>query len=112
MYEYKATVIRVIDGDTVDVDIDLGFSIHTHQRVRVNGIDAPERYTPEGRLAAAFLSSYLSPGTPIVTSTVKAVSTEKYGRYLADIILPNGFSVSSLMLDQGHAKVYHGGARL
>ena len=75
MYEYRIKVVRVIDGDTVDVDIDLGFGVWMHkERVRLYGIDTPESRTRDkvekvfGKAAKAYLQESLKKGTPILNS--------------------------------------------
>ena len=60
MYEYDATLVRVIDGDTYVLDIDLGFYVHTVQHVRLAGIDCPEHNTPEGIAAAVFATTWFA----------------------------------------------------
>lgn len=115
MYHYAATIERVIDGDTVDLSIDLGFSVWIRQRVRLAGIDAPERYTDAGRAAKAYLAALLPEGLKVQTQTMKAESTEKYGRYLADVLIGVGGqerSVATIMVCAGHAEPYDGGKRL
>lgn len=97
-YSYPAEIIRVIDGDTIDArltlaDIDVGFDIHLIQyhtiKLRLAGINAPEKNTVEGKTAKTYLTSMLPPGTKCVISTVKD-KREKYGRYLAWVFVPQG----------------------
>jgi len=118
MYEYAATVRRVIDGDTVDVDIDLGCSIHHHVRVRLYGINAPETHgvkkTSEeykrGTAATEFLRKQVE-GSELVIHTHKD-RKGKYGRYLAELWVPGEEkSINSLMVEEGHAVEYFGGKR-
>ena len=96
-YNYEATILRVVDGDTIDVeltlaDVDLGFSIYIQQKHRVKlrlaGINAPENSTPEGQLATKNLKVILPTGGTCRVITVKD-RTEKYGRYLAWVYLPS-----------------------
>lgn len=82
-FEYNAVLDRVVDGDTVDLRIDLGFEITHKIRVRLLGIDAPERFTDEGKAATAALNGLLE-GEQLVVRTRKD-RKGKYGRYLADI---------------------------
>lgn len=84
MYEYRATVDRVIDGDTIDLIIDLGLNTFVRTRVRVANINAPERYTDAGRITKAYVTNLLYPGRTVDIRTYKD-KTEKYGRWLADI---------------------------
>ena len=81
-YTYRANVSEVIDGDTLWVDIDCGFGIWTHQKLRLRGIDTPELPTPEGVRAKGFVSAALT-GLPFVALTT--TKPDKYDRYLADI---------------------------
>ena len=73
MYEYKVRIVKVVDGDTVDVDIDLGFDVWLkNQRVRLYGIDTPESRTRDleekkyGKAATAYLKEKLEIGTPVL----------------------------------------------
>ena len=90
MYEYRATLRRIVDGDTVDVDIDLGFDIVlSNQRIRLYGIDAPESRTRDleekkfGKLAAKFLEDNL-PAT--FTLRTKLDGKGKFGRILGELV--------------------------
>ena len=78
MYEYKCTILRVVDGDTVDVDIDLGFGVWMRkQRIRLYGIDTPESRTRDleekkyGLLAKRFVEGFLAKGSTAVLVTEK-----------------------------------------
>lgn len=107
MYEYRAEVIDVIDGDTIRVRVDLGFSTFLVATLRLVGIDTPERHTNEGQRAWEYLKDLLAAGRV----TVQTMRTEKYGRYLANVRDPAGRSVNELLVEAGHAKPYHGGKR-
>lgn len=107
MYTYNATVVRVVDGDTVDIVIDLGFSISTKQRVRLSGINAPEKSTPEGMASKGYLAEKLPPGTKASIDSAKPGGGDKYGRYLAYIWL-DGRCVNTAMASEGFAKVWDG----
>lgn len=113
MYQYRAKLLRVIDGDTVDIEVDLGFKIFHDIRVRLGGVNAPEKNTSEGMAAKAFVIMWFADpvkaGLPIDVYTRKD-STEKYGRYLADIYC-NGESLCQAMLAAGFAVPYDGGTR-
>ncbi len=108
-YLYKATVVRVVDGDTVDVDIDLGFYTWIKkQRIRMVGIDAPEprgEGKEAGIAATAFLKNLIE-GKEIIIRTIKAKdggdSRGKYGRWLGRLFI-NGLDVNQHMIDAGHA---------
>jgi endonuclease YncB( thermonuclease family) len=130
MYEYYAKVLEVHDGDTVTVDIDLGFNTHaTPIHIRLKGIDAPELKTPEGVVARDWLKGYLDAGNEvddgwvIVQTTrvpmVKGDEPDKYGErwlgVLYDVRSANTnsfeFSINNLMITTGHARPYDGGKR-
>lgn len=106
-YDYRARVVRVIDGDTVVLNVDLGFDIHhTNMTVRLWGINAPEMNTPEGKQARAWLVEKLANQTDILFDSRKD-KADKYGRYLA--VLWRDGDISSLndqMVVAGHAQFY------
>ena len=89
MFTYAAKLIEVIDGDTVDLLIDLGFGVHVQERCRLYGIDAPEMPTAQGQAARAYLESLIGAATgDLHVQTIKMTrkpkeKTDKYGRYLA-----------------------------
>ncbi|GGM55356.1 hypothetical protein GCM10012275_28130 [Longimycelium tulufanense] len=100
MYEYRAAVVRVVDGDTVRLDIDLGMDVHIYDvSCRLEGIDAPEAHTPEGRASKLWLANLLRPGTEVCVKTTKA---DKYGRYLVKMWLGEQH-VNAALVDAGHA---------
>lgn len=109
MYEYRAAVRRVVDADTVEVMVDLGFSTYRVETLRLAGVDAPERFTPEGIRATGYVQGLLPVGRDVVVQTVKG-GNEKYGRYLANIVIDSQ-SLSALLLKNGHAVPYSGGPR-
>jgi len=104
MYEYRATLIRVVDGDTVWLDVDLGFDVRRKDSFRLFGIDAPEMGTPEGAAAKDWLLRRLPSVFMIRTEKDRR---EKYGRYLVTLIV-NGSDINQEMLDQGIAREYGG----
>lgn len=109
MFEYQCKIVRVIDGDTVVVNIDLGFRIRVEHSVRLAGINAPEKNTIEGKEAAKFLSILLPVGAVVAMKTEKPYPADKYGRWVADISL-NGFddTASEMMVDAGKAVFWDG----
>jgi len=114
MYDYKATVLRVIDGDTFDVDLDLGFHQHiTPFGLRIYGVDTPEHGQAGHDEASAYLATLLPPGTVIVGTTIrpdlKAAGLEKYGRWLAHVATPTCPDVAQAIIDAGHGTPYFGG---
>ena len=108
MYEYNAVVVRVIDADTVDVSVDLGFDVHIKQRVRLMGINAHEKHTNLGKEASAYVRKIIPLGTKIVLQSSKD-NNDKYGRYLARIILPEtNECLNDILIKRGHAVEYWG----
>ena len=104
LFRYQATIVRVVDGDTLIADLDLGFHI-THQiTARLLGINAPEMRTPAGPPARDALSGLIL-GKQFEVETVKD-RKEKYGRYLLTVLLPDGSSVNDWMVANGHAVPY------
>jgi micrococcal nuclease len=120
MYEYRAKINRVVDGDTVDVDIELGFDIVlTGQRVRVMGIDTPESRTSDkvekvfGIAAKNRLKELLGP-TAILKTQIEKDGDDakgKFGRILGDFIAPDGRMVTEIMIEEGHCVPYFGGSK-
>ena len=118
MYEYKALINRVIDGDTVDIDIDLGFGIWMKdERVRVMGIDTPESRTSDklekvfGLAAKDRLKELIPEGSIQILKTEVDKDGEdakgKFGRILGDFIV-EGHRITEILVDEGHAVEYHG----
>lgn len=103
MYEYKASIIKVVDGDTVDLRIDLGLSIFHDIRCRLYGINAPERFTKEGKESTKFLKELLSKQKIWYVSTYKD-RKEKYGRYIVNIEDDYGYFISEKMIANNMAK--------
>ena len=104
-FEYtRVEVLRVIDGDTVELKIDFGFCIWHTIRCRLYGINAFELPTPEGLEAAQFLSLSLTLGK-ITAKSFKNDKKDKYGRYLIELF-KNGKSVNQQMVSSGYAIPY------
>jgi micrococcal nuclease len=113
MYTYMAEVVRILDGDTIEVIIDLGFKVYWKTKIRLAGIDAPEKDTPAGQVAIDALRFMIaSSKVRIVTEKDKQ---EKFGRYLATVYPfagnGEGVSVNELMVIGGYAREYEGGKR-
>lgn len=106
MYTYSATVFNVVDGDTVDVTVDLTFKVYTKQRIRLARINTPERGEPGFVEAGNFLRSLVL--NKDVTLTTHKVS--KWGYFLGDIFL-QGEDVNQRMINEGLAKPYDGGTK-
>jgi len=114
MYEYKAKVLEVIDGDTIDVIIDLGFDVKFVSRLRLYGINCPESRTRDkvekvkGLAAKARLKALIQ-DKEVVVNTFKD-KEEKFGRMLANITL-DGTLINDQLIVEGHAVAYFGGKR-
>jgi micrococcal nuclease len=120
MYEYRVkTLTNVVDGDTIDVVIDLGFDISFTSRVRLAGIDTPESRTKDlkekalGLESKEYLKKKLENAKNIVIKTEKVNSSEKYGRILAWIYLDGETkSVNHEMIEKGYAWGYLGDTKV
>lgn len=124
MYEYKAHVIKVIDGDTVDVDIDLGFGVMlNNERVRIMGIDTPESRTRDkvedlfGEAAKARVKELLS-GEVILKTQINKNGEDmkgKFGRILGDFAVERYEGklemLTDILVEEGHAVAYFGGSK-
>jgi micrococcal nuclease len=120
MYEYRVNVTRVVDGDTVDVDIDLGFGVWLKdERVRIMGIDTPESRTRDkvekkfGLAAKARLKSLLGKQAILKTQVNKDGEDMKgkFGRILGDFISEDGRMLTEVMIEEGHCVPYFGGSK-
>lgn len=103
MYEYSARVLRVVDADTVHLDVDLGFDVRRKDSFRLYGLNAPEMNTPEGVAARDWLVARLAGAANVVVVTTVKDRREKYGRYLGVLWLESGESINQELLDEGHA---------
>jgi micrococcal nuclease len=102
-YRYLARVLRVIDADTLYVDLDLGCDIHARMTLRRARINAPEMSTDAGKSATEYVRALLPPGTVVVVETIKD-KREKYGRYLAVIHhSADGPPLNTVLVDLGYA---------
>lgn len=112
MYEYRARVIRVIDGDTLELEVDLGFDVFRNDTFRLAAINAPETSTDQGKAVKRFVEDLLPKGTEVFIQTIKD-KKEKYGRYLAWIYFDASgtFSLNEQLLDNEMAVPYSGGKR-
>ena len=113
MYEYSCKVERVVDGDTVDVVLDLGFDILHKCRVRLYGIDTPESRTRDldekarGKMAGAYLKEAVDNGTKVVIETKLKDSRGKYGRVLGNVVV-DGVNINEAMIENSLAVAYFG----
>ena len=120
MYEYHVKkVTNVVDGDTIDVEIDLGFDISFSSRVRLAGIDTPESRTTNkaekvlGLEAKEYVKSKIKDAKDVVIKTEKVDSSEKYGRILGWLFLDGSkVSVNEQMIADGYAWGYLGDTKV
>ena len=119
MYEYKCNIVKIVDGDTVDVDIDLGFGVWLKdERVRIMGIDTPESRTRDkvekkfGLASKAKLKSLLGK-TGVLKTQVNKNGEDmkgKFGRILGDFVV-DGKMATDILVKEGHAVKYFGGSK-
>jgi|TARA_R110002020_G_scaffold239877_3_gene452426 micrococcal nuclease len=115
-YEYRCTLRRIVDADTLDCDIDLGFGvIYAKQRIRFEGIDTPESRTRNKAekalgLAAKARTKELIP-KKFVMQTIKD-DKGKFGRILGRPFTEDGQDVCQLLIQEGHAREYYGGTKI
>ena len=118
-YIYRIREIhKVVDGDTIDADIDLGFDISLTKRIRLAGVDTPESRTTDlkekamGLESKEWLKKKLEGAKDIIIKTELPDSTEKYGRIIGHLFI-NGqeTSLNNQMIDEGYALAYDGGTK-
>jgi micrococcal nuclease len=116
MYEYNCKIVRVVDGDTIDVDIDLGFSHWIHnESIRLYGIDTPECRTRDaeekaaGLLAKEFVEDALHVGG---TYTLTTKEKGKFGRYLGVIFISDKTSINAALVQERLAVPYFGQSKV
>jgi micrococcal nuclease len=120
MYEYYVRKVEnVVDGDTIDVLIDLGFDILFQSRVRLAGIDTPESRTKDlaekalGLESKEYLKKHLKDAKSVVIKTEKMDSSEKYGRILGWVYINgNTVSLNDMMINDGYAWGYMGDTKV
>jgi endonuclease YncB( thermonuclease family) len=116
MYQYKCKINKVLDGDTVDIDLDLGFNIVlVNQRVRMAGVDTPESRTankeekPRGLLSKKKLAEKLPIGSWQIIETQRSDNNDdKFGRILGVFILEDGTKVNEWLIQNNYAVPYKG----
>ena len=116
MFIYRCKILKVLDGDTVEIDLDLGFNIMlANQKVRLAGIDTPESRTsnneekPRGLLSKKKVQEKLSVGSWQKIQTMKPDSNDdKFGRILGVFIMEDGTSLNQWMIDNNYAVLYSG----
>ena len=108
MYTYYTKIDKVVDGDTCDVFIDLGFSVWHKERIRLAGIDTAEKNTPLGKALKEFLIKNLE-GKLVKLEVSKP---DKYGRYLGKVYLNSEESINDQLIRNGLAKPYGGDSKV
>ena len=120
MYEYKIKVTRVVDGDTVDAELDLGFNIIYKERIRLMGIDTPESRTRNkvekklGLKSKARLKELISEHKGNIILRTSKEGKGKFGRILGSLVVAdNGVEVNlnDILIAEGHAREYFGGKK-
>mgnify|MGYP002632205370 FL=1 len=118
-YVYRIkSITKVVDGDTIDANIDLGFDISLTKRIRLAGIDSPESRTTNlkekalGLESKEWLKKTLEDAKDILIKTEKPDSTEKYGRIIGHLFINDQeTSLNNQMIDEGYALAYEGGKK-
>ena len=108
MYTYFTKIEKVVDGDTVDVFIDLGFKVWRSERIRLVGVDTAEKNTPYGKATKEYLTQLLA-GKIVKLEVFKP---DKYGRYLGKIYIDSEISINDQMVSTGMAKGYMGDSKV
>ena len=117
LFHYKATVDRVIDGDTIDVTLDLGFDISYRGRIRFQGINAPESRTRDavekqaGLAAKRYVEDWINGHEQRVIIQTSLDDRGKFGRILGRILNDEGECLNDELVSLGHATPYDGGKR-
>ena len=119
LYVYRIkSITKVVDGDTIDANIDLGFDISLTKRIRLAGIDTPESRTTNlkekalGLESKEWLKKTLEDAKDILIKTEKPDSTEKYGRIIGHLFINDQeTSLNNQMIDEGYALAYEGGKK-
>jgi micrococcal nuclease len=119
LYVYRIkSITKVVDGDTIDANIDLGFDISFTKRIRLAGIDSPESRTTNlkekalGLETKEWLKKTLEDAKDILIKTEKPDSTEKYGRIIGHLFINDQeTSLNNQMIDEGYALEYEGGKK-
>ena len=113
MFQYKALITNVVDGDTFDMDIDLGFNIHIHERVRLLDVDTPEKFGEEkelGLIMKKYAEEKFLHKEVVIESEKEdaAANTDSFGRWLVKVYVPEyDYYISSIYNIAGVNKKYH-----
>lgn len=107
VFDYASKLISVHDGDTITVQIDMGFHLYMEIEIRLDGLDCPELETPEGKICRDKTTKWLEGKT----INLKSVKYEKYGRRLGIITDEFGMTLNAFLLENGFAIPYDGGTK-
>lgn len=103
---YPVAIDRVVDGDTVQLDIDLGLGVWMHdKRLRLSAVNSPEADLPAGKEATAFAQKWIQENEPLEFMPFRS-GWDKYGRLCGDLRNKRGETLNRALLDSGHAKPY------
>lgn len=105
MYEYKAKIIDVYDGDTFTFEVDLGFSIKVTEKIRLAGINTPEVKGDE-KIKGYEVKDYVSDLILNKDVTIKVYKKGKFGRYVAEVILEDGTNLTKHLLEKNMGKEF------
>lgn len=106
-YQYRGLTARVIDGDTYELDIDLGFRVSFTINGRLHGVDCPELSTEAGKQAKAWVESILRPdGKPIQLVVVSYKDRQTFARWVVDIYLPDDVRLTDKIIEAGQGKPF------
>ena len=119
-FVYNATLERIVDGDTFDCCLDLGFDVKLHkQRVRLSGIDTPESRINTKRYPERAKEKIMGKAAKVRLAEickgnfkVKSLGKGKYGRILGIPYTEDGNDICQMLIDEGHAVEYHGGTKI
>ena len=117
MFEYRAELVRIVDGDTLDADIDLGFDVHVKKRIRLYGVNTPESRTRDleekarGKAATLYVEGwFIAHCERGVEFTLLSKELGKFGRVLG-IVKTDSRTLNEDLITDGHAVEYFGGKR-
>jgi micrococcal nuclease len=108
LYVYRAELVRVVDGDTVELHVDLGFKVAQRMTIRLAGLDAPELRARAGPAARAHLELLLAGPGALYLKSQKDRADKYGGRWLGELLKEPDVNVNAAMLEAGHGKPYTG----
>ena len=109
MNTYNGHVIKVVDGDTFDALVELGFGVTQKFRIRLDGINTPENHTDEGVRASEFVRELIENKS---VKLIEAKNKDKFGRALAKVQMEDGQDLTDYLIKEGLGYEYHGGKKI